>query len=71
MKHGETREGSSWEAATWEGARRARLRRALELTVGERLESLEHLAEVSNALYEAGKKPVVERRSEEPRELGA
>lgn len=44
-----------WEAATWEGARRARLRRALELTVRERLEVLEALTETSARLVEIGR----------------
>jgi hypothetical protein len=44
-----------WEAATWEGARRARLRRALELTVRERLEVLDALAETSQRLVDLGK----------------
>jgi hypothetical protein len=42
-----------WEAATWEGSRRAQLRRALTLTVRERLEVLEALAEASGKLGEA------------------
>lgn len=44
-----------WEAATWEGARRARIRRALKLTVRERLEVLESLAETSRRLVEIGR----------------
>ena len=40
----------SWEAATWEGSRRAQLRSALALTVRERLEALEALAELSRKL---------------------
>lgn len=44
-----------WEAATWEGAQRARTRRALELTVRERLEVLEALAETSARLVEIGR----------------
>lgn len=44
-----------WEAATWEGARRAQIRRALELTVRERLEVLEALAETSARLVEIGR----------------
>lgn len=41
---------SAWEAATWEGSRRAQLRRALELTVRQRLEALEALSETSASL---------------------
>lgn len=44
-----------WEAATWAGARRAQIRRALELTVRERLEVLEALAETSARLVELGR----------------
>lgn len=44
-----------WEAATWEGARRAQIRRSLELTVRERLEVLEALAETSARLIEIGR----------------
>lgn len=41
-----------WSAATWEGSRRAMIRRALRLTVRERLEALEALAETSDKLAE-------------------
>lgn len=41
---------AGWEAATWEGSRRAQLRFALALTVRERLEALEALAELSRRL---------------------
>lgn len=36
-----------WDAASWEGSRRAQLRDSLRLTVRERLEALETLAETS------------------------
>ena len=39
-----------WEAGTWEGARRSGLRRALRLSVRERLQALEALAETSERL---------------------
>lgn len=39
-----------WETATWEGSRRAQLRTALALTVRERLEALEALAELAQRL---------------------
>lgn len=45
-----------WEAATWEGARRARIRRALDLTVRERLEIMESLAETSDRLVDLGRR---------------
>jgi len=41
---------ASWETATWEGSRRAQLRAALALTVRERLEALEDLAELAQRL---------------------
>jgi hypothetical protein len=43
---------TAWETATWEGSRRAQLRAALALTVRERLEALEQLAELSQRLAE-------------------
>lgn len=36
-----------WSATTWEGNRRAQLRRALSLTLRERLRAAEGLSEVS------------------------
>ena len=41
---------SGWETATWEGSRRAQLRAALALTVRERLQALEELAELAQRL---------------------
>lgn len=41
---------AEWRAGTFEGARRAQLRRALALTVRERLEALEALADASERL---------------------
>lgn len=49
------RPSDPWEAATWEGARRAQLRRALRLTILERLQALEALAETSRRLVELGR----------------
>ena len=43
---------ASWETATWEGSRRAQLRAALALTVRERLQALEDLAELAQRLAE-------------------
>ncbi len=40
----------SWESGTWEGARRARIREALRLSVRERLQALDSLAETSERL---------------------
>ena len=41
---------AGWETATWEGSRRAQLRAALALTVRERLQALEDLAELAQRL---------------------
>jgi hypothetical protein len=41
---------ASWETATWEGSRRAQVRSALALTVRERLQALEALAELAQRL---------------------
>ncbi len=40
----------SWESGTWEGARRAGIREALRLSVRERLQALDSLAETSERL---------------------
>jgi hypothetical protein len=45
---GETDE--DWENATWVGSRRAQLRAALALSVRERLQALEALAELAQRL---------------------
>ena len=42
-----------WEAATREGARRTQLRRALAMTVRQRLQALEDLVEASRTLAES------------------
>ena len=41
---------AGWETVTWEGSRRAQLRAALALTVRERLQALEDLAELAQRL---------------------
>ena len=41
---------ADWTTATWEGSRRAQLRAALALTVRERLQALEDLAELAQRL---------------------
>lgn len=43
----DSRADADWSTASWEGARRLHLRRSLRLTVRERLEALEDLAETS------------------------
>lgn len=42
----------TWEQATWEGNRRAQLRHALTLTLRERLQAVEDMAEVAQRLRE-------------------
>lgn len=51
---------TDWSAATWEGSRRAMIRRALRLTVRERLEALEALTETSEKLAEVASRPQAE-----------
>jgi len=41
---------ADWETATWEGSRRAQLRAALSMTVRERLQALEDLAQLAERL---------------------
>ena len=48
-------DNAAWENATWEGSRRMQLRRSLALTVRERLQMLEDLAETARRL--AGSRP--------------
>ena len=43
---------AAWETATWEGSRQAQLRAALTLTVRERMQALEALAELAQRLAE-------------------
>lgn len=43
---GEPRQDVDWSLTTWEGSRRAQLRSALELTLRERLEAVEGLADI-------------------------
>lgn len=54
---------TTWETATWEGSRRAQLRAALALTVRERLEALEELAELSRRLAEMPRSEPEDRQS--------
>lgn len=39
-----------WSTATWEGSRRALLRQSLKLTVRQRLEALDELAEINDRM---------------------
>lgn len=41
-----------WESATWEGSRREQIRRALCLTIRERLQAAEELSEQSRAFQQ-------------------
>jgi hypothetical protein len=40
-------EPHDWSVATWEGARREQLRRSLRLSLRERMQAMEDLAEVA------------------------
>lgn len=46
----DTKADAAWETGTWEGSRRAQLRATLTMTVRERLEALEDLAELARRL---------------------
>ena len=59
---------TGWEAGTWEGARRSGLRKALRLSVRERLQALEALAETSERLVGIRMR---ERRDSDPSAEGA
>lgn len=43
---GEPRQDIDWSLTTWEGSRRAQLRGALELTLRERMQAVEGLADI-------------------------
>ena len=46
----EDRDDIDWSLTTWEGSRRAQLRRALSLTLRERMQAVEGLADVARRL---------------------
>lgn len=48
----ENRDDIDWSLTTWEGSRRAQLRHALTLTLRERMEAVEGLADVARRLQE-------------------
>lgn len=48
----EERDDIDWSVTTWEGSRRAQLRQALKLTLRERLEAVEGMAEVARRFQE-------------------
>ena len=48
----EKRDDIEWRVTTWEGSRRAQLRRALSLTLRERMEAMEGLADVARRFQE-------------------
>ena len=41
-----------WALATWEGSRREQIRRALRLTIRERLQTAEELSDLSRAFQQ-------------------
>lgn len=41
-----------WELTTWEGSRREQIRRALRLTIRERLQAAEELSDVSRSFQQ-------------------
>jgi len=57
-----------WSVTTWEGSRRAQLRHALTLTLRERMEAVEGLADVARRLQEMRERGEL-RTSGEVREL--
>jgi len=48
----EAKRDIDWSVTTWEGSRRAQLRHALKLTLRERLEAAEGLADVARRFAE-------------------
>ncbi len=48
----EERDEIDWSLTTWEGSRRAQLRHALTLTLRERMEAMEGLADVARRFRE-------------------
>jgi hypothetical protein len=49
-----TVDDATWASGTWEGSRREQLRRSLALSVRDRLQALENLAQAAGALNAAG-----------------
>ena len=57
-----------WQATTWEGNRRAQLRRTLELTLRERLQAVEDMAEMARRFEEMRlRNPVAEQEKDNTR----
>lgn len=52
----------AWEQTTWEGNRRAQLRHALSLTLRERLQAVEDMAEVAQRFREMRARDSIEER---------
>lgn len=46
-------DGIDWSVTTWEGSRRAQLRRSLELSLRERLQAIDEMAKLAEALVQA------------------
>lgn len=57
-----------WDSGSWAGSRRAQLRRALALTVRERLEAMEATIETGRHLAKARRHMVSELRSASERD---
>jgi hypothetical protein len=57
-----------WDSETWAGSRRAQLRRALAMTVRERLEAMEAAIETGRHLAAARRHAVAEPRSASERD---
>jgi hypothetical protein len=45
--------GIDWSVTTWEGNRRAQLRRSLKLSLRERLQAIDEMAKLAEALSSA------------------
>lgn len=52
LEMGEDERDIDWSLTTWEGSRRAQLRRALTLTLRERLEAMEGMADIARRFRE-------------------
>ena len=59
------KDDKAWETSTWEGNRRLMLRRALRLTVRQRLQCLESLAETNRRFQEMPRRNTAPSRNEE------
>lgn len=62
----EGRDDIDWSVTTWDGSRRAQLRHALTLTLRERMEAVEGLAEVARRFQEMRARGELRTMSEPP-----